>query len=101
MSKIIVKIPLTKYLREITKEWEKPHVTKTYGGQVWISDEAPGDCFEDEDNGNYIEFNDSCVFVQLPKEIHQHIELEPGQAKPLSEVLKGIKQKEAADDPPA
>ena len=94
MSKIIIKIPLTKYLREITKDWKKPHLTKTFGGQVWLSDEAPGDCFDDENDRNYVEFNDSCVFVRLPKEVHQHIVLEVGCSKPLAEVLEDIKQLE-------
>lgn len=94
-KKIIVKIPLTKYLKEITKGWLKPHVTKTYGGQVWISDENPGKCFADE-GLNYIEFNESDIFYKLPKEVHQHIALEPGCHKPLAVVLKEIKQKESS-----
>lgn len=95
MSKIIVKIPLTKYLREITRDWEKPWLTKTYGGQVWISDESPGDCFNCEDDHNYVEFNDSNIYVQLPKEIHQHITLEPGSSVTLKKVLEEIKQIES------
>lgn len=95
MSKIIVKIPLTKYLREITRDWETPYITKTYGGQVWISDQKPGDCFDCDDDRNYIEFNDSNVYVRLPKEVHQYIDLDPGCDKPLKQVLEEIRQKEA------
>ena len=91
---IVVEIPLSRYLRQITKGWEKPYVTKTYGGQVWVSDEAPGECFPDD--SNYIELNDSNVFFKLPKEVHQHIDLEPGCHKTLSMILKEIKQKESS-----
>lgn len=95
MSKIIVKIPLTKYLREITKEWPSPFVTKTYSGQVWISDEDPGECFEDDPGS--IEFDKSCAYFKLPKEVHQYIDLDPGCHKSLKQVLVEIKQKEATD----
>lgn len=95
MPKIMVQIPLTKFLREITRDWGTPYLTKTYGGQVWLSDEAPGDCWKDEDNGNYIEFNESNFYIQLPKEIHQYIDLEPGDVKTIKQVLQEIKQKES------
>lgn len=95
-NQIIVKIPLAKYLWEITKNWPKPYLTKTYGGQVWVSDENPGKCFADED-ANYIEFNESDIFYKLPKEVYQHIDLDPGCHKPLALVLKEIKKKELAD----
>ncbi|SCL87932.1 hypothetical protein [Sporanaerobacter sp. PP17-6a] len=97
MAKIIVQIPLSKYLREITKGWGKAYVTKTYGGQVWLSDHAPGEIYE-EDKGtprkNYIEFNDSNVWQPLPKEVYQYIDLENGASKSLKQVLKEIKMKE-------
>lgn len=97
MSKIIVQIPLSKYLREITKDWGKVYVTKTYGGQAYLSDEAPGEVYE-EDKGtskkNYIEFNDSNVWQRLPKEISKYIDLENGASKSLKQVLKEIKMKE-------
>lgn len=32
MGKIMINIPLTKYLKEITKEWGETHITKTKGG---------------------------------------------------------------------
>ncbi|HWQ42800.1 MAG TPA: hypothetical protein VN456_12300 [Desulfosporosinus sp.] len=83
---IIIKIPLIKYLKEITKNWPAPYVTKTYGGQVWISDEDPGECFRDDLNS--IEFDKSCAFFRLPKEVHQYIDLEPGCHKTLTEILK-------------
>lgn len=94
---IIIQIPLTKYLKEITKGWPKPYATKTYGGQVWLSDENPGKCFADE-GLNYIEFNESDIYFKLPKEVHQHIDLEPGCHKSLPAVLKEIKQRESTDD---
>lgn len=90
---IIIKIPLTKYLSQIAKDWTTPYVTKTFGGQVWLSDENPGQCFADE-KPNYIEFNDSSVFFRLPKEVHQHIGLDPGCHKTLAVVLNEIKQRE-------
>jgi len=89
---IIVKIPLTRYLKEITKEWPSPYITKTYGGTVWISDEDPGECFVDDLNS--IEFNKSCAYFRLPREVYQHIDLEPGCYKRLDLILKEIKQKE-------
>ena len=90
MSKIMVQIPLTKYLREITKDWGPVFITKTNGGQVWMSNEAPGECFE----GNEIEFNDSDVYIRLPKEVHNHIDLEPESHKTLHQVLQEIMRKE-------
>ncbi|EGW36494.1 hypothetical protein [Desulfosporosinus sp. OT] len=93
---IIIKIPLAKYLRQIAKDWITPYVTKTYGGQVWISDENPGKCFADE-GLNYIEFNESDIFYKLPKEVHQHIDLETGCHKSLPVILKEIKQKESSE----
>lgn len=97
MSKIIVQIPLTKYLREITKDWGEVFVTKTYGGQVWLSNEAPGDTFGGTEGPNYIEFNDSDVCIRLPNEVHQHIDLDKCTYKNLKEVLKEIKGKESED----
>lgn len=110
MAKIIIEIPLTTYLRSITKGWETPYLTKTKGGQVWLSDEAPGD-IEGEDtyytsrftgkkeyiDKNYIEFDDSCMFVRIPKEISNHIDMDPGTFKKLSDVLKEIKKKEEGE----
>lgn len=90
MPKIMVQIPLTKYLRELTRDWGQVFITKSLGGQVWISNEAPGECFED----NEIEFNDSDVYIRLPKELHQHIDLELGNNKSLKQVLGEIRQKE-------
>ncbi|EQG31933.1 hypothetical protein QIO_3219 [Clostridioides difficile DA00129] len=46
MAKLIVSIPLTKYLKDITKEWGETYITKTYGGHVYLSDEAPGEVFK-------------------------------------------------------
>jgi hypothetical protein len=92
---IIVKVPLVKYLKEMTKNWPQPYVTKTYGGQVWISDENPGKCFADE-GLNYIEFNESDIFYKIPKEVHQYIDLKPGSHKSLAEILREIKQKESS-----
>lgn len=94
-NQIIIKIPLTKYLRQIAKEWTTPYVTKTFGGHVYLSDEAPGECFTDD--LNYIEFNNSNVYFKLPKEVHQHIDLDPGSNKLLSVVLKEIKAKESSN----
>lgn len=42
MSKITIELPLISYLKGLTKGWGTTFVTKTYGGQVWLSDEAPG-----------------------------------------------------------
>ncbi|MHB8124672.1 MAG: hypothetical protein ACYDEJ_03345 [Desulfitobacteriaceae bacterium] len=92
-KQIIIKISLVKYLKAITKDLSSAYVTKTYGGHVWISDKGPGECFRDD--LNYIEFNESCMFFRISKEVHQHINLEPGCHKSLALILKEIKQKEA------
>ncbi|MBU3205149.1 hypothetical protein [Clostridium algidicarnis] len=104
MGKIMINIPLTKYLKEITKEWGETYITKTKGGQVWISDDAPGDISSEDTyyismfsgkeeyiDKNYIEFNDSGMFMRLPKEISKNIIMEPGTYKKLKDVLKEIK----------
>ncbi|EIS9446344.1 TPA: hypothetical protein ACTWTN_001955 [Clostridioides difficile] len=92
MAKLIVSIPLTKYLKDITKEWGETYITKTYGGHVYLSDEAPGEVLKKEDDLNYIEFNDSDIVMRLPKEVHQHINLKKGCNKNLKDVLKEIKK---------
>jgi hypothetical protein len=102
----MIQIPLTKYLRSFQKTYGKIFFTKTKAGQLWISNEAQGD-IEGEDTDcagmfgktehldkNYIEFNDSDFFMRLPKEISQYIDLKPGAAKSLKEVLQDIKAKE-------
>lgn len=92
----MIEVSLTKYLRELAKGWggaDNVYVTKTYGGQVWLSDEAPGELFKSE-GVNYIEFNDSCMFMRLPKEVYQHFELKAGHSKLLKDVLKEITEKE-------
>jgi hypothetical protein len=79
MAKILISMPLTSFIRKTTREWEKPYLTKTLGGQLWLSDEAPGDVlYECDDDKNCIEFNDSCIFYRIPKEI----------AKVLDNVIK-------------
>jgi hypothetical protein len=109
-KKIMVQIPLTKYLRELTRMWGSPDkifITKTKGGQVWISNEAPGD-IEGEDTyydspwtgkeeyigKNEIDFSDSDIFMRLPKEIHKHFQIKYGSYKTLKEILADIKKKE-------
>ncbi|AJD29682.1 hypothetical protein A0J52_09875 [Clostridium sporogenes] len=96
MAKIMITISLTKYLRELTKQWgpkEEIFITKTYGGQVWISVDAPGELFREE-GANYIEFNDSDMFIKLPKEIHQHFNIKYGNHKTLKQILDEIKESE-------
>lgn len=92
-KKIIVKIPLVSYLKTMSREYENPYLTKTYGGQIWISDQAPGEAFEDEGK-NYIEFNDSFIYMRLPKETWEHIKIEKGTNKKLSSVIKDIQKLE-------
>ncbi|EPS49013.1 hypothetical protein HYH70_17875 [Clostridium botulinum] len=96
MAKVMVTISLTKYLMELTKQWgakEEIYITKTYGGQVWISVDAPGELFREE-RSNYIEFNDSDMFIKLPKEIHQHFNIKYGNHKTLKQILDEIKELE-------
>ncbi|MEY7998635.1 hypothetical protein AB8U03_00215 [Clostridium sp. Mt-5] len=98
MSKIVLQIPLTKYLRDIARTYggaKYMYVTKTKGGQVWISAEAPGDISgEDSTNRNDIDFDG--FYMRLPKDIHQYFELKAGSFKRLDEILKEIKEKEKA-----
>lgn len=77
------------------------------GGQLWLSNGAPGD-ISDEDSHyesfvtheekyidkNYIEFNDSDIFMRIPKEISKLIYVEPGTFKKVKDVIKEIKEKE-------
>lgn len=93
MSKIIIELPLISYLKGLTKDWGTTYVTKTYGGQVWISNEGPGELFKEEGN-NYIEFNDSDVFMRLPKVAWQYINIENGSSETLNKVLNDIKKLE-------
>lgn len=93
MSVITIELPLISYLKGLTKDWGITYVTKTYGGQVWLSNEAPGELFEDEDK-NYIEFNDSDVYMRLPKVTWKYIEIEKGSREKLSKVINDIKKLE-------
>lgn len=108
MPKIMIQIPLAKYLRGFQKAYGNIFFTKTKGGQLWISNEAPGDISNEDKqwmNGityetgycdiNYIEFNDSNFIMRMPKEIAQYIDLKPETSKSLKEVLKDIKAKES------
>lgn len=93
-KKIEVEVSLIKYLKDLTKEWDdKVFVTKTYGGHVWISDEAPGEMFKEE-GLNYIEFNDSGIYMRLSKELHQHFEIKKGKFKELKEIFEELEEQE-------
>lgn len=91
MSVITIEIPLISYLKGITKDWGITYVTKTYGGQVWLSNEAPGELFIEEGK-NYIEFNDSDVYMRLPKVAWKYIDIEKGSSEKLSKVIKKLEQ---------
>ena len=93
MSKITIELPMISYLKGLTKGWGTTFATKTYGGQVWLSDEAPGELFEDEDK-NYIEFNNSDFYTRLPKVVWKYIEIEKGSSEKLSKVINDIKKLE-------
>lgn len=93
MRVITIELPLISYLRGITKDWGTTYVTKTYGGQVWLSNEAPGELFLEEGK-NYIEFNDSDVYMRLPKVVWKYIEIEKGSSEKLSKVINYIKKLE-------
>ena len=93
---VVITIPLKRYLKDLTSEWGTPEevfVNKTIGGQIWISSEAPADLIEEYDgNKNYIEFNDSGIYLRLPKESWPYIRLKPGQSKDLKTVLLELKR---------
>lgn len=110
MSKIMITMSLSSYLKSISKGWGEIFLTKTKGGQLWISSDAPGDI---EGEGAYykslitgkkeyigkneIDFSYSDIFMRIPKEIAKHIEMDPGAFKKLEDVLKDIKAKEACE----
>ena len=93
MSVITIALPLISYLKVITKDWGITYVTKTYGRQVWLSNEAPGELFIEEGK-NYIEFNSSDVYMRLPKVTWKYINVEKGSSKKLSEIINDIKKLE-------
>ena len=95
MNKLMISIPLDKYLKDISKGWGETYLTKTKGGQLWISDEAPGDVSgADEEDKNYIEFDDSGIYMRIPKSIADLIKIKKGTSKSLKEVLADIKDRE-------
>lgn len=106
----MLQIPLIKYLKDIARTYggaKYMYVTKTMGGRVWLSNEAPGDT---EGEGtyytniitkekeyiskNYIEFNDSDFSMRLPRDVYQQFDLKPGSYKRLDKILKELKEKE-------
>ncbi|NFH74187.1 hypothetical protein FDA25_16790 [Clostridium botulinum] len=106
MPKVMISIPLTKYLREFQKFYGDCFITKTKGGQVYISNESPGD-IEDEGKTitfydgekykvglNEVEFNDSDFYQRLPKEIHQHFNMKNGSIKSVKDLINEIKKLE-------
>jgi len=103
MGKVMINIPLTKYLSELTREFggiRKCYITKTKGGQVWLSSDAPGDISE-EDNGkfkNEIDFSDSDFYMRLPKYVHEHFNIKNGEIRSLEEIIKDIKKLENKKD---
>lgn len=98
MGQIMFQIPLTKYLRDIARTYggvKYMFVTKTMGGQVYLSAEAPGDISEENaEYKNDIDFEG--FYMRLPKDIYQYFELKSHSYKRLDEILKEIKEKEKA-----
>ncbi|WP_446897459.1 hypothetical protein ACSVC9_10575 [Clostridium sp. LBM24168] len=98
MSQIILQIPLIKYLRNIARTYggaKYMFVTKTMGGQVYLSAEAPGDISgENEEYKNEIGFEG--FYMRLSKDIYQYFELKSHSHRRLDEILKEIKEKEKA-----
>jgi len=95
-KKIMIQIPLIKYLKEITKDWGKSEqifVTKTYGGWVIISDEEPP-TLDKAEGPNHYEFDNCMAWMKLPREIHEHIDLKRGENKTLDKVLYELDEKE-------
>lgn len=99
MAKVMINIPLTKYLSELTREFggiKNCYITKTKGRQVWLSTDAPGD-ISGEDNGefkNEIDFSDSDFYIRLPRYVHENFNIRNGEIKSLEEVVKEIKKSE-------
>ena len=95
-KKIIIQIPLIKYLKEVTRDWggrEQIFLTKTYGGQVIMSAEEPAQL--DKSLGvNHYEFDDCGIYMKITKEMHQFIDLKAGQNKTLDKILEELAEKE-------
>jgi len=102
MAKVMINIPPTKYLSELTREFggiKNCYITKTKGGQVWLSSDAPGD-ISGEDNGfkNEIDFSDSDFFIRLSKYVHESFSIKNGEIKSLEEIIKDIKKLEKENE---
>lgn len=103
MGKVMINIPLTKYLSELTREFggiKKCYITKTKGGQVWLSSDAPGDISE-EDSGefkNEIDFSDSDFYMKLPRYVYINFNIKNGEIKSLEEIVKDIKKLEKENE---
>jgi hypothetical protein len=90
----MITIPLSKYLKDLSKGWGETFLTKTNGGQLWISDDAPGDISgADEEDKNYIEFDDSGIYMRIPQEIAKLIDIDKGTSKKLNDFLRELKLK--------
>ncbi len=103
MGKVMINIPLTKYLSELTREFggiRKCYITKTKGGQVWLSSDAPGD-ISGEDNGefkNEIDFSDSDFYMRLPRYVYINFNIKNGEIMSLEKIVKDIKKLEKEND---
>lgn len=91
MAKILVEIPLTKYLKlsgEFFGELDGVYVTKLKGGCTYISDGKPWVSDDKEE----VDFD--MGYTHIPKDFSKHIDLKSGESKPIKQVIKEIKNKE-------
>ena len=94
MSKILVEIPLTKYLKlqgEFFGELDEVYVTKLKKGFTYISDGKPWISDDKEE----VDFE--CGFTYIPKDFSKHIDLKAGESKPIKQVIKDIREKEKSN----
>lgn len=96
MSKVMINVPLTKYLQEMARGFGECFITKTNGGQTWFSSDAPGNLegADWKEYKNEIDFSDSDFYTRLPKYVAEHLDIKNGCYKPLKDVIKEIKKKE-------
>lgn len=94
MSKIMINISLTKYLKLQSEYFGGDAVlTKVHRGKVYMSESAPW--IDKKDPSNY-DFDDIPIPIQ--KAFSKYIDLKVGETKKVSQVIKEIKEKEKRGD---
>lgn len=92
MSKILIEIPLTKYLKlqaEFYGGLDDIFLTKLDKGKVYMSDGKPWIDPEDVTN---VDFESGYTYI--PKDFSKHVDLKRGESKLVKDVIKELREKE-------